>query len=431
MRPQQPPPGSGKGRPQGSSGWAFYCGQFFGLGIVFLWLLVVLNVALQPPRQPAVGAMAAGRGGAVGSAGVAPLSAGVAGGAAREAADALRFHPVVKSKGSLPVVNLGLPPLSISSKPNQLPPIVLRREQKAGSVGSRQEHELQWPPLRLDGSIDPADGYDTMPLTGLAVPRFWGPSPGEAVTRIGSHVNGKETIFLMIASYRDFQCRETIAKAYLRADDPSRLFIGAVDQVVAGDTGCLSLEVPCERDPEQPACKYRDQISVYEMDATVATGPVTARHIGDRLYRGQYFVMQMDAHCHFASRWDTSLIRQWRETGNEMAVLSSYLTDIKGSLDANFASTRNTRPIMCNSDFEGAMPARYLRHGSQPEDFPPIRNMPQLQPFWAAGFSFSRGHFTVTVPYDGYEPMVFQVYAFLSYWRCTITIVFLVLYLYY
>ncbi len=54
------------------------------------------------------------------------------------------------------------------------------------------------------------------------------------------------------------------------------------------------------------------------------------------------------------------------------------------------------------------MPARYLRHGSQPEDVPVIEDVPQLQPFWAAGFSFARGHFTVKVPYDAYQPMVFQ-----------------------
>ena len=118
--------------------------------------------------------------------------------------------------------------------------------------------------------------------------------------------------------------------------------------------------------------------------------------------------MQLDAHCHFAKHWDTNIIKQLLSTGNEMAVLSSYLSDVQGSLDANFDSTRNTRPIMCNSAFEGEMPARYLRHGSQPEDQPVIRDMPQLQPFWAAGFSFSRGHFKVLVPYDGYQAMVFQ-----------------------
>ena len=63
---------------------------------------------------------------------------------------------------------------------------------------------------------------------------------------------------------------------------------------------------------------------------------------------------------------------------------------------------------MCNSDYEGDPPVRYLRHGQQPEGESPIKDMPQLQPYWAAGFSFSRGHFKVQVPYDAYQPMVFQ-----------------------
>ena len=74
-----------------------------------------------------------------------------------------------------------------------------------------------------------------------------------------------------------------------------------------------------------------------------------------------------------------------------MAVLSTYLTDVQESIDKNSDSTRNTRPIMCNSDFEGMMSARYLRHGSQPEDVPAIHEVPQF-------FSFARGHFTVKVP---------------------------------
>jgi [Skp1-protein]-hydroxyproline N-acetylglucosaminyltransferase len=62
-----------------------------------------------------------------------------------------------------------------------------------------------------------------------------------------------------------------------------------------------------------------------------------------------------------------------------------------------------------SSDYEGVMPARYLRHGAQPEEEPAIADMPQLEPYWAAGFSFSRGHFKLRVPYDAYQPMVFQV----------------------
>jgi hypothetical protein len=71
--------------------------------------------------------------------------------------------------------------------------------------------------------------------------------------------------------------------------------------------------------------------------------------------------------------------------------------------------------VVVRSDYEGNMPARYLRHGSQPEDFPVIRTTPMLEPFWAAGFSFSRGHFKLRVPYDAYQPMVFQVRLRTSY----------------
>ena len=31
-----------------------------------------------------------------------------------------------------------------------------------------------------------------------------------------------------------------------------------------------------------------------------------------------------------------------------------------------------------------------------------------MQPYWAAGWSFSRGHFVVNVPYDLYQPMIFM-----------------------
>ncbi len=57
------------------------------------------------------------------------------------------------------------------------------------------------------------------------------------------------------------------------------------------------------------------------MDAQEATGPVTARHVGDRMYRGQHFAMQLDAHCLFVRNWDEKLVNQWKSTKNEMAVL--------------------------------------------------------------------------------------------------------------
>ena len=145
------------------------------------------------------------------------------------------------------------------------------------------------------------------------------------------------------------------------------------------------------------------------MEAQLSIGPVFARHLGHRLYRGEYYSTQSDAHVSFTQNWDMDIIQQLEETHNEMAVLSTYLTDVQGSIDTKTgASLRKTRPIMCNTVYEGGVQGMHLRHASQPERLPGIHGTPQLQPWWAAGYSFSRGHFVVNVPYDPWQPMIFQ-----------------------
>ena len=123
---------------------------------------------------------------------------------------------------------------------------------------------------------------------------------------------------------------------------------------------------------------------------------------------GEYYSTQSDAHVSFVADWDVGIIDQMEATGDELAVLSTYLTDVVGSISPSGKSLRNTRPIMCNTEYEGGVQGKHLRHLSQPEGVPDIHGSPQLQPYWAAGYSFSRGHFIATVPYDLYQPMIFQ-----------------------
>ena len=292
-----------------------------------------------------------------------------------------------------------------------------------------------WPvvPIRTQ-----PDDHETMIHVGdlktvMTVPKFWSPPvhnnkqfTREPAMKIGtcaekdpitgSNVRGDEcpisqrTIFIGIASYRDYQCRETLESAFQRAENPDRIRVGVVDQIVAGeDVRCDEPMKPCEEDPDQALCKYRDQVDVYTMDAPLSVGPVFARHLGYRLYRGEYYATQSDAHVSFTQDWDTDIIHQLESTHNDMAVLSTYLTDIDGSIDpVSGKSLRNTRPIMCNTYYEGGPQGMHLRHGSQPERTPSIHGTPQLQPWWAAGYSFSRGHFIVNVPYDYLQSMIFQ-----------------------
>mmetsp|Transcript_30630 Transcript_30630/g.64797 ORF Transcript_30630/g.64797 Transcript_30630/m.64797 type:complete len:559 (+) Transcript_30630:67-1743(+) len=286
----------------------------------------------------------------------------------------------------------------------------------------------------LEEVIHPGHKAKGHPDVMMMVPRFWVDDPvsvhqmklmtRELAMKIGScihpdehgnHARGdgcpveERTVFVAIASYRDWQCRDTVTSIFQRAKYPERVRVGVVDQIVEGEDGrCDTPFIPCKEDPEQELCKYKSQLDIFQVDAPLSIGPVFARHLGHRMYRGEYYYMQSDAHVTFTRGWDVDIISQQEATKNELAVLSTYLTDIDGSLDRNGDSLRDTRPIMCNTDYEDGQNNRYLRHGSQPEAQPTIHGSPELQPYWAAGYSFSRGHFVVNVPYDFYQPMIFQ-----------------------
>jgi len=226
---------------------------------------------------------------------------------------------------------------------------------------------------------------------------------------IGSYVDGRETIYVAIASYRDFQCKQTVESIMSRAVFPQRVRIAVVDQLdFEHDKPCSEPEVPCTQNPDQILCKYKSQLDFYTMDASYAVGPVFARHLGHRMYRGEYFAMQCDAHVDFVKDWDVTVIEAWKSAKNEMGVLTAYLSDVNGAMDEEGNLKKFSRPIMCKSDYEGYGVTKHLRHGQQPEGITRIHGEPSLEPFWAAGFSFSRGHFVLNVPYDQHLPWIFQ-----------------------
>jgi len=106
-------------------------------------------------------------------------------------------------------------------------PIAAQEDGNVSSVAllfAKPDHELAWPPLLPNGTVPDADGADTMPLMDVHVPRFYQPPPSVDLDAVGFAVNGEETIFLMIASYRDFQVPSlTILVHVMRLVDTSGL----------------------------------------------------------------------------------------------------------------------------------------------------------------------------------------------------------------
>jgi [Skp1-protein]-hydroxyproline N-acetylglucosaminyltransferase len=296
-----------------------------------------------------------------------------------------------------------------------------------GVVDQSDMEEIEHPALAYGITLP-----DDLPKT-LLVPKFWNPPKygGDVRDFLGNHgatliakdsalsigstsvtpstKDGleTETIFVSIATYRDPDCVNTVESIYSRATHPHRIRTVVVEQRREGDSFCTRPEVPCQKDPSQILCKYHHLIHSFEFDARLAVGPTFARHIGHRHYRGEFFAMQVDSHVRFTQRWDEDIIDQFKAANNEMAVLSTYLLDLNGAIDQEtYQSKRTDRALLCNAYFENGV----LHNGLQYARPVPVslKGTPTLHPFWAAGFSFARGHFAVQVPYDQHLPMVFQ-----------------------
>jgi hypothetical protein len=131
------------------------------------------------------------------------------------------------------------------------------------------------------------------------------------------------------------------------------VFVGVVEQNAAGDVPCLEVDDTkgCPRSDALPLaegqlptlCQWGSHVSLYKQHAMDATGPTFARHVGDRLYMGEYFVLQTDA----------DVVAQFDAAANDMAVLSTYPTEVEGALDRLGRSTHTTTPVMCATGFTG------------------------------------------------------------------------------
>jgi hypothetical protein len=275
----------------------------------------------------------------------------------------------------------------------------------------------------------PPEKFETISKT-IRVPKFWNPPEYHNVRSflgdngrrymttteaqlLGSidPITEQETIFISVASYRDSECTPTVESIYARAKYPRRIRVAVVDQMdPSEDANCAQPALPCNEDPNQILCQYSHLIDVYQAPAHLMVGPVFARHIAHRMYRGEYYSMQVDAHVHFIQDWDQNIIQQWKSTNNEMAVLSTYMTDIDKSIDPiTHESLRTERNILCGIEYDGTgLQRRLTLKRPTKQRVPSITGTPLLHPFWSAGFSFSRGHFVVSVPYDQHLPMLFQ-----------------------
>jgi [Skp1-protein]-hydroxyproline N-acetylglucosaminyltransferase len=236
----------------------------------------------------------------------------------------------------------------------------------------------------------------------------------ELASLIGSSTSDSDiaegrSIFVSIISRDDVRCSTTVSNLLSTATNPHRIRIAVVDRTSLNNQdhiACDEPPQPCNLDSDQMLCVHRDQVDVYELGTKEDAGAMFARHIAQRMYRGEYYAMMIgnDAGIAFTRGWDVDLITQFNATNNDMAIITTYLTDAYKYGTADAVEVQPERITLCHASYDGFGLSRRLQHlrEDQVEQVAPSMRSgaPMLQPYWSAEFSFSRGHFILNVPYD-------------------------------
>ena len=206
------------------------------------------------------------------------------------------------------------------------------------------------------------------------------------------------SVFLSVATYRDENCFNTVYNAYAKAKHPEKLFIGLTQQNChkncrSGVLANLSMvEVPpdddcyekfCETDLGKPICAKK-QVRVLNIDEPESLGPYAARYFTSKMWYGEQWFMQTDAHMTFATDWDATSIAMLHKAPSPKPVLSHYPPGHTIDLDKKkmLPASRLCGPVFATSDIEGQI---IRLEGASVYDDGKLE-YPGFAPFTAAGY---------------------------------------------
>ena len=105
---------------------------------------------------------------------------------------------------------------------------------------------------------------------------------------------GKDKIFVQIASYRDPDIKNTIEHALKMADKPDNLIFGICDQ--------------SSKPIDVNIFNFSGQINYEHVDPKDSEGPCWARAKIQEMFNNEDFYLQIDSHMQFQNGWDSYLI---------------------------------------------------------------------------------------------------------------------------
>lgn len=160
-------------------------------------------------------------------------------------------------------------------------------------------------------------------------------------------------IFVSVASYRDDECANTINDCFLKAENPSRVFIGICQQNAENDKDCIY------DNHNEIINKFKNNIRIIRIPFYEAKGPIYARFLCSSLLdkNNEDFYFQIDSHTIFIKNWDTILLSMIDEIKtlklSLYPVISYYPKDFRYYDNDNFNNKNNQIvPVINNLIFD-------------------------------------------------------------------------------
>jgi hypothetical protein len=184
-------------------------------------------------------------------------------------------------------------------------------------------------------------------------------------------------IFLSVAAYNDPELFNTIVDAYSKADNPSSLIFGILDQCFEDRYECL------------PA--WKNQIRYAWMKDRDARGVGFARALIQGMMEGEDYLLQIDSHMRFDQHWDTSLVAQLNELPWK-SILTTYPMPWDPETGVKPLPAGKTIKLYPHQKYPLRSTAKIVKTGEG--------NGHRRGSRLAAGFLFTRGCLYDHVPYD-------------------------------
>lgn len=143
------------------------------------------------------------------------------------------------------------------------------------------------------------------------------------------------TIFVSIASYRDYECKKTVHSLFEQATFPTRVYVGICEQNKDANECCVV----------EPVVRGRiEQISIPYDEAK---GPCYARYLCATMYKQQDLFLQIDSHTRFVKGWDEKVVKMVNDmpVQDYKGILTHYPLDCTKDCDMSHIGTAHV-PVL-------------------------------------------------------------------------------------